>query len=115
MMLHTKLFGYVDPRHGQPLARCGQCELTWCVALRERHGASALGVDLVQLERTMDDGTWGVSIQHGKKIGGGESLATYFVTHHDELGHAGQRATKWYSSRTSSHELNQFHGLAWLG
>jgi hypothetical protein len=46
VMLHTKLFGYVDPRHGQPLARCGKCELTWCVALRERHGASALGVDL---------------------------------------------------------------------
>jgi hypothetical protein len=34
------------------------CELTWCIALHECHGAPALGVDLVQLERAMDDGTW---------------------------------------------------------
>ncbi|SRR6266851_8792696 len=37
---------------------CGQCKLTWCVALRERRSAPASGVDLVQLERAMDDGTW---------------------------------------------------------
>ena len=113
-MLHTKLFGYVDPRHRQLLARCGQCELMWCVVLRECHGASVLGVNLVQLERIMNDGTWGMSTQHRKKIRGGESLATYFITHHDKLGHAGWRATKWYSSCTSSHKLNQFHSLAWL-
>jgi hypothetical protein len=54
VMLYTEMFGYADPRRGRPLARCGQCELTWCAALRERRGASASGVDLVQLERAMD-------------------------------------------------------------
>jgi len=96
VMLHTEMFGYADPRRGRPLARCGQCELTWCVALRERRGASASGVDLVQLERAMDGWDVGREYTATEKRSGVEReslLATYFVTHHDELGHACRRAT----------------------
>jgi hypothetical protein len=65
---------------------------TWCVALRERRGASASGVDLVQLERAMGGGTW-AWVHSAEKRSGVESLATCLVTHRNELGHACQRAT----------------------
>ena len=34
----------------------------------------------------------GMSIQHRKKIGGGESLSTYFAIHHNESDHVCWRA-----------------------